>query len=159
MWGKIINLTLLIIMITAAPITAADFENYYLQTSFFTYHYSEKDYQNNSQQLIGIERHYSNNELNGIAYFKNTYKQDTIYIYGGTNYYLFSIGKTEITAKFTYGIVHGYDDENGKYTTWMHELTTFPGAVFSLGLRREPFRFDIVPFADAGIIITGGVEF
>ena len=156
---KIINLTLLIILLTAVPMRAAELENYYLQTSFYTQHYSNKDYQNNQQQLIGLERHYSNNDLDGIAFFKNTYQQNTIYIYGGTNYYLFSIGSTEITAKFTYGIVHGYDDENGKYNTWMHELTTFPGFVFSLGLRREPFRLDIVPFADAGIIITGGVEF
>jgi hypothetical protein len=41
----------------------------------------------------------------------------------------------------------------------MHEVTTFPGFVFSFGLRREPLRLDIIPFADAGIIITGGVEF
>lgn len=41
----------------------------------------------------------------------------------------------------------------------MHQMGTFPGAVFSFGLRREPFRLDIVPFADAGILITGGVGF
>ena len=159
MWLKTIILTILIILVVVDPITAAELENYYFQTSFHTHHYSNKDYQNNQQQLIGIERHFSDNDLDGISYFKNTYEQETIYIYGGKNYYLFSIGETEITAKFTYGIIHGYDDENGKYDTWMHELQTFPGAVFSFGIRREPFRLDIVPFADAGIIITGGVEF
>jgi hypothetical protein len=150
---------MLIILLAVSPIIAAELENYYLQTSFYTHHYSQGGYQNNEQELIGIERHFSDNNLDGIAYFKNTYKQKTIYIYGGTNYYLFSIGRIEITAKFTYGIIHGYDDENGKYTTWMHNMNTFPGAVFSLGLRRKPFRVDIVPFADAGIIITGGLEF
>jgi hypothetical protein len=156
---KIIITTVLIILIFAYPAAAAEIENYYLQTSFFTHHYSEKDYQNNQQQLIGLERHYSNNDLDGIAFFENTYEQPTIYVYLGTNYSLFSLGKTEITAKFTYGIVHGYDDEDGKYDTWMHEMTTFPGLVFSFGLRRDPFRIDLIPFADAGIIITGGIEF
>jgi hypothetical protein len=159
---KFLILSLCLILLPAletAEIKAAELENYYLQTSFHTHHYSNKNYQNNQQQLIGIERHYSNHDLDGISFFKNTYEQDTIYIYWGTNYYLFSFGKTEITAKFTYGIIHGYDDVNGKYDTWMHDMNTFPGAVFSLGLRRKPFRVDIVPFADAGIIITGGLEF
>jgi len=156
---KILILTGLIILILANPAAAVEIENYYLQTSFFTQHFHQRDYQNNQQHLIGLERHYANNDLDGIAFFKNSYDQDTIYIYRGTNYHLFSIGKTEITAKFTYGIVHGYDDENGKYTTWMHQMTTFPGAVFSIGLRREPFRLDLVPFGDAGIITTGGIEF
>ena len=152
-------LILMIIILIAAPIKAAELENYYLQTNYYTHHYSQKDYQNNQQQLIGFERHYSNDDLNGIAFFKNTYDQSSVYIYKGRNYLLGSIAKIEITAKFTYGIVHGYDDEDGKYETWMHEMGTFPGAVFGFGLRKEPFRLDILPFADAGIIITGGVEF
>ncbi|MFW5736743.1 MAG: hypothetical protein ACOCXB_05265 [Halanaerobium sp.] len=156
---KIVIISLLLIIFPVTAIEAAELENYYLQTSFHTHHYSNKDYQNNQQQLIGFERHYSNNDLDGLAFFNNTYEQDTIYLYWGTNYNLFSIGRTEITAKFTYGIVHGYDDENGKYDTWMHEMETFPGVVFSFGLRRRPFRLEIVPFADAGIIVTGGVEF
>ncbi|MGM0500555.1 MAG: hypothetical protein ACQERL_10175 [Bacillota bacterium] len=158
MKSKITVLVIVLIFIFN-PISAAELENYYLQTNFYTHHYSQKNYQNNQQQLIGIERHYSNNELNGIAFFKNTYDQNTIYIYGGKNYYLADFGKTEITAKFSYGIVHGYDDENGKYNTWMHEMETFPAIVFAVGLRREPYRLEIIPFADAGIIITGGVEF
>ena len=156
---KITVLIILIIVLIFNPVSAAELENYYFQTSFYTHHYSQKDYQNNQQKLIGLERHYSNNELNGIAFFKNTYAQNTIYVYWGRNYSLASIGKTEITAKFTYGIVHGYDDENGRYSTWMHDMGTFPGAIFGFGLRREPFRLDILPFADAGILVTGGIEF
>jgi len=152
-------LIFLTIICTTIPVTAAELDNYYLQTSFHTFHYSQKDYQNNQQQLLGIERHYSNNKLNGISFFKNTYNQNTIYIYGGKNYSLTKFGKTEITAKLTYGIVHGYDDEDGKYDTWMHDMETFPAFVFAVGLRRKPYRLDVIPFADAGIIITGGVEF
>jgi len=141
------------------PLAAAKLKNYYLQTSFYTHHYSQKDYQNNQQQLFGFERHYSDNKLNGISFFKNSYNQSTIYIYKGKSYFLAKFGNTEITAKLTYGIVHGYDDENGKYNTWMHEMKTFPAIVFGLGLRRKPYRLEIIPFADAGIIITGGLEF
>lgn len=159
MWFRKIFISILIIIFIVTPLSAAELENYYLQTSFYTYHYSSKEYQNNKQQLIGIERHYSNSELNGIAFFKNTYDQNTIYIYTGQNYSLHNFGKTEITAKFTYGIVHGYDDENGKYNTWMHDMETFPALVFAVGLRRKPYRLEIIPFADAGIIITGGLEF
>lgn len=154
-----ILLKILIIIFISNPLGAAELENYYLQTNFYTHHYSQKDYQNNQQQLIGFERHYSNNELNGISFFKNTYGQSTIYVYGGRNYSISKLGKIELTAKFTYGIVHGYDDENGKYDTWMHEMETFPAFVFAVGLRSKPYRLDIIAFADAGIIITGGVEF
>lgn len=155
----LIMILIILMVFIVNPITAAELENYYFQTSFYTHHYSNKDYQNNQQQLIGIERHYSNSKLNGIAFFKNTYDQNTIYIYSGQNYYLSKFGKTEITAKLTYGIVHGYDDENGKYNTWMHDMETFPALVFAVGFRRKPFRVEIIPFADAGIIITGGLEF
>ena len=91
-------------------------------------------------------------------------RSDVVIIGGGVNgcaiaYYLSKLGNTEITAKLTYGIVHGYDDENGKYSTWMHDMGTFPALVFAVGLRKEPYRLEIIPFADAGIIITGGLEF
>jgi len=159
MWFRKIFISTLLIIFIVNPLSAAELENYYLQTSFYTHHYSNKEYQNNQQHLIGIERHYSNNQLNGIAFFKNTYDQNTIYIYSGKNYYLSKLGNTEITAKLTYGIVHGYDDENGKYSTWMHDMGTFPALVFAVGLRKKPYRLEIIPFADAGIIITGGLEF
>lgn len=158
MKSKIIVLVIIMMFIVNPP-AASKLKNYYLQTSFYTHHYSQKNYQNNQQQLLGFERHYSNNKLNGISFFKNSYNQSTIYIYGGENYFLTNFKNTEITAKLTYGIVHGYDDENGKYNTWMHEMGTFPAIVLALGLRREPYRLEIIPFADAGIIITGGIEF
>ena len=150
---------LIIILFLPFKLNAAEVENYFLQTSFYTFHYSQKDYQNNHQQLIGLERHYTDKSLNGIAFFENTYAQNTIYVYKGKNYEFFKMGGWQITGKFTYGIVHGYDDEDGKYNTWMHDMETFPGIVFGVGFRKKPFRVDILPFADAGIIITGGVEF
>ncbi len=155
----VLVLFLIINIIPLKKLEAAELENYYLQTSFYTSHYSEKNYKNNQQNLIGIERHYSDNSLNGISFFKNTYEQNTFYIYTGDNYTFFNMGNLQFTGKFTYGIVHGYDDENGKYSTWMHKVETFPALVFGFGLRYEPFRLDIIPFADAGIIVTGGIEF
>lgn len=140
-------------------INAADIDNYFFQTSLYTLHYSDKNYQNNKQNLLSFERHYKDQSLNGIAFFKNTYGQNTIFIYHGKNYHLSSIGNFNLTAKLTYGIVSGYDDEDGKYKTWMHEMETFPALVFGVGIQKKPYRLDIIPFADAGIIVTGGVEF
>lgn len=156
---KIIVLSLIIILFSISTIKAAELKNYFFQTNILTFHYSDKDYQNNSQQLISFERHYNNQSLNGIAFFKNTYDQNTIYVYKGKNYTFFKKGDWALTGKFSYGIVHGYDDENGKYDTWMHEMETFPAIVFGLGLKKNNFRIDILPFADAGIIITTGIEF
>lgn len=156
---KSIILILIIIIILPINLQAAEIENYFIQTSLFTNHYHDGTYQNNNQNLLGMERHYKNNRIDGLAFFKNTYSQNTWYIYWGKNYLVRKFNSFSITAKFTYGIVHGYDDENGKYNTWMHDMETFPGIVFSLGLKKGPFRIDMIPFADAGIIITGGVEF
>ncbi|MFW6280794.1 MAG: hypothetical protein ACOC2I_02960, partial [Halanaerobium sp.] len=153
----ILNLILIIIIFNGA--VRAEEGNYYLQTSLHTFHYSDKDYQNNNQGLLGLEYHYTNNNLFGISYFKNTYEQSTRYFYFGRYYELHDFKYFSLTAKLTFGIVDGYDNSSGNYNTWMHEMETFPGIVLSLGLEKKPFRLDIVPFADAGIIVLTGVEF
>lgn len=156
---KIIVLVLIIILAPASSLQAAELENYFFQTSLLTFHYSNKDYQNNNQNLISFERHYSDQSLMGIAFFKNTYNQNTFYFYRGENYNLVEKGLWTLTGKLTYGIIHGYDDENGKYDTWMHKMESFPAVIFGLGLKKDSFHIDILPFANAGVIITSGIEF
>lgn len=156
---KIIIGFLIIILFPITTINAAELENYFFQTSVLTYHYSNKDYQNNDQKLISFERHYTDQSLYGIAFFQNTYNQNTFYIYKGKNYTLLEKGFWDLTGKFTYGIIHGYKKENEDHNTWMHKMETFPGIVFGIGLKRNVFRLDLLPFANAGIIITSGIEF
>ena len=153
----ILNLILLTLIFNGSLSAATG--NYYLQTSLHTFHYSDKDYQNNQQQLLGLEYHYPNDNLFGISYFKNTYQQSTRYFYFGRYYELYDFKYFNLTAKLTFGIVDGYDDSSDEYNTWMHKMETFPGIVVGFGIEKNPFRIDIIPFADAGIIILSGVEF
>ncbi len=153
----ILNLILFIFIFNLT--SRAEKGDYYLQTSLHTIHYSNKDYQNNQQRLIGIEYHYPNNNLFGISYFKNTYQQSTRYFYFGRYYDLYNFKYFTLTAKLTFGIVDGYDNSSGEYNTWMHDMETFPGFVFGIGIEKDPFRLEVIPFADAGIIILTGVEF
>lgn len=154
-----LSLTLILILVIFQVRAEAEKGNYYLQTSLHTFHYSDKDYQNNQQRLLGLEYHYPDNNLFGISYFKNTYEQSSRYFYFGRYYDIYDFKYFNLTAKLTFGIVDGYDNSGEEYNTWMHDMETFPGIVFGLGIERKPFRLEIIPFADAGIIVLSGVEF
>lgn len=159
MKSKILLLILIILLLPINNLEAAELENYFLQGSLYTCHYDSKDYHNNNQQLIGLERHYSDQRLDGIAYFKNSYDQSTFYIYKGKKTNFFSLKNLVFTGKVTYGIVHGYDDENGRYTAWMNQVGTFPALVLGFGVKWKNLKLDVIPFADAGLIVTTGIEF
>jgi len=133
--------------------------SYMLQTSIYTLHYDPQDYQNNNQRLIGLEYHYPNSNLYGVSYFKNSYEQPTWYFYFGRYFEIHRFSGFRLTSKLTFGIVDGYDNHDGRYNTWMHQMETFPGIVASIGIKKNSYRLDIIPFADAGITVLLGLEF
>ncbi|MCC3144670.1 hypothetical protein LJ207_04935 [Halanaerobium sp. Z-7514] len=140
-------------------IMAQENSSLYFHTSIYTTHYTPRDYHNNHQNLMGIEYHYQDKKLKGISYFLNSYRQPTWYFYSGRYYPLFERRGFKFNAKLTYGIIHGYDDEGGEHSTWMHNMGTFPGFVFGFGIEKGPYKLEIHPFADAGLITTIGIEF
>lgn len=160
--NKKVFLTLIIVILclTFTQKTKAEEQgNYFIQTSVHTIHYSNKDYQNNHQKLLGLEYHYPSGLLYGLSYFKNTYDQSTRYFYFGKYYELYKFDSFSLTSKLTFGVVDGYDNNSEEYNTWMHDMETFPGIVAGIGIKKDFLRIDIIPFADAGIIILSGIEF
>ncbi|MFO7819144.1 MAG: hypothetical protein R6V17_02800 [Halanaerobacter sp.] len=61
--------------------------------------------------------------------------------------------------KVTYSIVHGYDDENGKYSGIINQLGTFPTILPTIGFNYKHLVVELVPLANEGFMITSGVRF
>lgn len=155
-------LFLVMFLFHSMPITAQEVEDesyFFLQTSLTTYHWNRNPDRNNKQDLIGLEYHKSNSKLYGIAYFQNSYFQPTWYIYAGKVYQYKEISNFNLYGKLTYGIISGYDDENGKYSSYMNDLGTFPAVIPSIGIGYEKFSFEVSLFGVSGYIANLGMKF
>lgn len=99
-----------------------------VQTSLWTKHYHPEPDHNNHQKLLNLE-YYFNDEvkffvdpqqtgwrddirwLAGGATFKNSYDQQTLYLYGGGRYDFDLSENTKAYAKLTAGLLYGYRGE------------------------------------------------
>ena len=133
--------------------------HFFLQTSFYSRHWSNNARHNNDQELIGLEYHLTDSSLYGLALFNNSFSQPCFYIYTGKTYSWKQYHQFKLTKKITFGIIHGYDDENGKYDGFLNKVGTFPAIVPGIGIEYKGIELDIAPFASAGFIINMGVKF
>lgn len=76
----------------------------------YTYHFNPKP-THRPVVLIGLEREYPNAKLDGVALFKNSFGQPSIYVYpfGGVYKDIFNVNK--LYFKWTAGLVYGYKGE------------------------------------------------
>ena len=131
-----------------------------IQTSIFSRHWSNNYRYNNHHQLLGLEYHKSRKKFFGVVYFKNSFNQPCYYFYIGKRYYLKSlVPQISVYSKITSGIVHGYDDENGKYDGSLNKLKTFPAIVPGLELEYKIFTVSLIIYASAGFMVTSGMKF
>lgn len=133
---------------------------FFLQTSSMTYHWNQNPDRNNDQGLLGLEYHSSSKKrLYGVAHFQNSYFQPTWYLYTGRSYDFKEISNFKLYGKVTYGIISGYDDENGKYSAYMNRLGTFPAVLPSFGMEYKDYALEVSLFGIAGYIVNFGVKF
>ncbi|MBM7623264.1 hypothetical protein [Sporohalobacter salinus] len=158
-------LLLFIITITCSQITAAKQTKknnkafLSLRTSLLTHHWNNNSDYNNSQELIGLEYHSPNSNLYGLIHFKNSYSQPCWYIYTGKSYNLKQISYFKIYWKLTYGIITGYDDEDGRYNSYLNRIGTFPVIIPSICIKYDKLSLEASLLANAGFIITTGIQF
>ncbi|MGM0501023.1 MAG: hypothetical protein ACQERJ_00715 [Bacillota bacterium] len=162
--SKILIIVSLIILFCSGTLTASELGKsnkgqFYLQTSLMTAHWDNDPDTNNIQELIGLEYYVSNSDLYGLAYFKNSAFQPSWYFYKGKIYPWKKINDFKLYGKLTYGIITGYDDEDGRYDAAWYELGTFPALLPSAGVKYNSFSLEISLFANQGFIVHGGVKF
>lgn len=142
-----------------------------LQTSVWTMHYNHDSRHNNHQKLINIEWiapvvqpadllddaawHDEVRWLAGAATFKNSYDQQSTYLYGGGRYD-FELGEhTRAYLKLTGGLIHGY---RGKYKHKipLNDLGVAPVILPAAGLNYRRANLEVIPFGAAGIMMNVG---
>ena len=130
-----------------------------LQTSLYTHHFNSEPEHNNRQQLISLELHNHESWLAGGAHFKNSFSQNSVYLYGGKSWSFWSSGQyIEARAKLTAGILHGYRGEYRDKIPFNH-LGVAPAVLPSIGLRWHHLETNLIIFGTAGMMVTGGVRF
>jgi hypothetical protein len=124
-----------------------------------TYHWNHNPERNNKQELIGLEYHKTSSKIYGLVHFQNSYFQPTWYLYTGKLYSFKEISDFNLYGKLTYGIISGYDDENGRHSAYMNRLGTFPAILPTFGIGYKEFIFEVSLFGNAGYIANMGMKF
>ena len=141
-----------------------------LQTSLWTHHYNDEPDHNNEQRLVNAEWYFPDTLLKlnkgdwrdeirwlaGGATFKNSYDQQSTYLYGGGRYD-YPLGEnTDAYLKLTAGLLHGYRGEY-KDKIPFNELGVAPVILPAVGMTYRRLNVEIVPFAAAGVMMNIGV--
>lgn len=80
-----------------------------LQLSPYTRHYNY-DAEHRDVVMVGVEREYPNAKLDGITLFRNSFGQESLYIYPWGGVYHALGGIQPLSFKWTAGLIYGYID-------------------------------------------------
>lgn len=129
-----------------------------VQAGLYTTHFSDDPDHNNDQHLIGLELHNPDRWFAGGVRFRNSFSQDSHYLYVGREFPVWQTEHTSWRAKLSGGLLHGYRGEyRDKIPFNRHGVA--PAAVPSLGVRWGRLETDLIVFGTAGATITAGIRF
>ncbi|MCW2311823.1 hypothetical protein [Rhodoferax antarcticus] len=77
------------------------------QFSPYTHHFSDNP-EHKTVVLVGLEREYANQKLDGLALFSNSFGQPTVYLYPWGGVYKSILGVERLSFKWTAGLLYGY---------------------------------------------------
>ncbi|MEX1199951.1 MAG: hypothetical protein WEB02_04110 [Methylophaga sp.] len=144
------------------------------QTSVWTHHYNDEPDHNNHQKLINLEYYFAPQHqpfpgtfsdwredlswLAGAATFKNSFDQQSVYVYGGSRYDWSMTENTDAYVKLTAGLLWGY---RGEYRDKIpfNRLGVAPVILPAVGLQYRRANVELLPFAAAGIMMNVGWRF
>lgn len=172
---KVLLLSLLVVIPVHAKGIFTESDELLLQTSVWTKHYNPEPDHNNHQQLINLEYYFNDDVkifvnpqqiswrddirwLTGAATFKNSYDQQTLYLYGGGRYDYFLDQNSKAYIKLTAGLLYGYRGEY-KDKIPFNDLGVAPVVLPAVGIQYRKVNLEIVPFAAAGVMVNTGFYF
>ncbi|WP_075881608.1 hypothetical protein [Vreelandella massiliensis] len=130
-----------------------------VQTSLYTRHFNPDPEHTDQQRLISIEAHTPDRWHVGGARFKNSFNQDSVYVYAGKSFPLWQPNATfELRGKLTAGLLHGYRGEYRDKIPFNH-YEIAPAAMPAIGIRWHHVESDLIIFGKAGMMLTAGVRF
>jgi hypothetical protein len=107
-----------------------------LQFSPYTHHYTF-DAAHRDVVMIGLEREYPNAKLDGITLFRNSFGQESLYIYPWGGAYRSIVGVKPLTFKWTAGLIYGYVDSFENKVPLNYKGFS-PGLIFGLAYEFRP---------------------
>jgi hypothetical protein len=127
-----------------------------LQLSPYTYHINA-DTNHKNVVLVGLEREHPNGKLDGVAFFSNSFGQESIFIYpwGGTYKSIF--GQQPLSFKWTAGLLYGYKPPFEKKVPLNHKGFS-PGLIFALAYEFKPgWSAQVNVLGTAGVMLQFNV--
>lgn len=160
---------------SGAPARAdSDEPEYVLLASLWTTHWTPQPYHNNDQRLIGLERFGSNfvtrpleergtlfdtaDPLMGGTLFRNSFDQQSAYVYAGFRQQMTGNHHTQTYFKVTAGIIHGYRGEHRDKIP-LNRFGTTVAAIPSMGIQHRRVKAEAVLFGTAGLMLNLGFTF
>lgn len=107
-----------------------------LQFSPYTHHYTF-DAEHKDVVMIGVEREHPNAKLDGITLFRNSFGQESIYIYPWGGVYRSIGGFRPLSFKWTAGLIYGYVDSFQNKVPLNYKGFS-PGLIFGLAYEFKP---------------------
>jgi hypothetical protein len=127
-----------------------------LQTSLYTKHWDSDPEHVDDQDMIDVEAVFENNYLVGGAYFKNSFGQDSLFVYFGKDWSMFHSKYWYV--KLVGGLLYGYKDEY-KDKIPLNGLGIAPAILPSLGFRYKWAFTELQIAGTAAITVTAGIQF
>jgi hypothetical protein len=127
-----------------------------LQTSVYTKHWDADPDHVNHQDMIDVEAVFENDYLVGGAYFKNSFGQNSVFVYFGKDWSLFQSKYWYV--KLVGGLLYGYKDEYEDKIP-LNGLGIAPAILPSIGLRYKWAFTELQIAGTAAITVTAGIQF
>lgn len=107
-----------------------------LQLSPYTHHFNE-DTAHKNVVLVGVEREYANAKVDGVAFFSNSFGQESVYIYPWGGSYKSVFGIAPLSFKWTAGLLYGYKEPYEDKVPLNYKGFS-PGVIFALAYEFRP---------------------
>jgi hypothetical protein len=106
-----------------------------LQMSPYTYHFNE-DPNHRPVRMLGIERQFANDKIDGLVAFSNSFGQPSVYVYPWGGVYKNIWGVKPLSFKWTAGIIYGY---RGEFKDELYNVAGIaPAVIFGLTYEFKP---------------------
>jgi len=170
-----------LLFITTAPMSVLANSSFWsdgtvlLKTSLYTRHYGDDPRHNNHQRMFNVEwiadSDYSPDWVDrdfarapavrwlvGVAGFRNSFGQQSTYVYGGLRHEWVVGEHANAYVKVAGGLLHGYRGEYRDKIPLNH-LGVAPAILPAIGLDYRRMNFELIPFGTAGLMVNIGVYF
>ena len=135
----------------------ADGDKLMAQVGPYVYHYVYDADHNDWPWLVGLEWESAAHWEFGASYFKNSFYQDSFYLYGGKRWFLVPSVNDGPYLKLTVGPLFGYRGQYEDKIPFNHKGTGV-GIIPAIGYQFNRVNTQFVVLGNAGFLVTLGYD-